>query len=781
MLEHVVNLARTVVSSRVYRHQILATAVKCYRDLGVADYSAICQSLLFLDDAAEVAVTLDTLLQSSDETVALSALQVAFDLHENLNMPFLMRVVEALPSPDVQLSPEQKTLVLGRYLAVSPAADSKVAPDMAAEAKANQEAKLLFDGPLAYPSRMLQLKNVLSGEIPGNLHIKFLYGHNRTDLGILTLIKEKLEPRNSVTHNAAAMAHALMQCGTTVDTFLASNLDWLREKFQNWAKFAVTASIGVVHKGHVSQSLKLLEPHLPRAGQAGSVFQEGGALYALGLIHSNHGKDCNTILEYLLKALAAGAGKEVVQHGACLGLGVAGMASNDARLYNTLKELLKDQNAVAGEAAAYAIGLVKLGSGDPEVLEGLFEDATNTRHDKIIRGLAMAIALCEYAREEAADPTIAKLMDSKDPLLRYGAMFAIGLAYCGSAHNGAVRKLLHVAVSDVSDDVRRGAVTCLGLVLCNVPEQVPRLVSLLSESYNPFVRCGACMAVGIACASTGNSDALNLLFPLLADRVDFVRQSAFIALSMVLIQVSAAAEPRVKKFRKAIQASVEEKKADTVTKFGAILSAGIIDGGGRNMNIALLSPQGHRRMAVVVGMAMFQQFWYWFPMVHMLSLAFTPTALVGLNRQLQMPKHAQFKSAARPSLFAYPPMVESKKEEKKKEKKQAVLSVSAKVIKRKEKKKGSLDESLPSTPRGPLSLSRTNSEVKLLSRQPSLAADPASALDGKVPLPLSRQNSLARQTSLPGEPWLWSPRSPRRRSSSSWRTPRASPGSRPRL
>jgi 26S proteasome regulatory subunit N2 len=115
MLEHVVNLARTVVSSRVYRHQILATAVKCYRDLGVADYSAICQSLLFLDDAAEVAVTLDTLLQSSDETVALSALQVAFDLHENLNMPFLMRVVEALPSPDVQVVDIDTPLLLYTY------------------------------------------------------------------------------------------------------------------------------------------------------------------------------------------------------------------------------------------------------------------------------------------------------------------------------------------------------------------------------------------------------------------------------------------------------------------------------------------------------------------------------------------------------------------------------------------------------------------------------------------------------------------------------------------
>ena len=36
------------------------------------------------------------------------------------------------------------------------------------------------------------------------------------------------------------------------------------------------------------------------------------------------------------------------------------------------------------------------------------------------------------------------------------------------------------------------------------------------------------MAVGIACASTGNPDALNLLFPLLNDRTDFVRQSAYI-------------------------------------------------------------------------------------------------------------------------------------------------------------------------------------------------------------------------------------------------------------
>ena len=35
------------------------------------------------------------------------------------------------------------------------------------------------------------------------------------------------------------------------------------------------------------------------------------------------------------------------------------------------------------------------------------------------------------------------------------------------------------------------------------PEQCPSVVSLLAESYNPHVRYGAAMALGVACAGTG--------------------------------------------------------------------------------------------------------------------------------------------------------------------------------------------------------------------------------------------------------------------------------------
>ena len=69
------------------------------------------------------------------------------------------------------------------------------------------------------------------------------------------------------------------------------------------------------------------------------------------------------------------------------------------------------------------------------------------------------------------------------------------MAYRGTANNAAIQKLLHFAVGDVSDDVRRAAVLNLGFVLMNVPEQCPRIVRLLSESYNPHVRYGACVAM----------------------------------------------------------------------------------------------------------------------------------------------------------------------------------------------------------------------------------------------------------------------------------------------
>ena len=95
----------------------------------------------------------------------------------------------------------------------------------------------------------------------------------------------------------------------------------------------------------------------------------------------------------------------------------------------------------------------------------MFQYAQETQHEKILRGLAIGIALTAYGRLEESKLLVETLMQDKDPILRRSGMYTIAMAYCGSGNNEAIRKLLHVAVSDVNDDVRRAAVEALGFIL----------------------------------------------------------------------------------------------------------------------------------------------------------------------------------------------------------------------------------------------------------------------------------------------------------------------------
>ena len=73
--------------------------------------------------------------------------------------------------------------------------------------------------------------------------------------------------------------------------------------------------------------------------------------------------------------------------------------------------------------------------------------AQDTQHEKILRGLAVGIALTMYGRMEEADALIESLQRDKDPILRWAGMYTLAMAYCGSGNNQAIRSLLHVAVS----------------------------------------------------------------------------------------------------------------------------------------------------------------------------------------------------------------------------------------------------------------------------------------------------------------------------------------------
>merc|ERR1712066_383165 len=135
---------------------------------------------------------------------------------------------------------------------------------------------------------------------------------------------------------------------------------------------------------------------------------------------------------------------------------------------------------------------------------------------------------------------------------------------------------------------------------------------------------------------------------------------------------------------------IADKHEDVMAKYGAIIAQGIIDAGGRNVTVSLQSRTGHTNMPAIVGLLVFTQFWYWYPLSHFLSLAFTPSSLIALNADLKMPK-IKYRCNAKPSTYAYPPMLEEKKSDTREKVETAVLSITNKA-KKKEADKMEVDE-----------------------------------------------------------------------------------------
>lgn len=638
ILSYALRVAHRLVVNRNFRQKVLRLLVELYSSVPSKDWVNICQCLMFLNDHEEVARILAELIKGGEQEMLL-AYQIGFDLVENEMQSFLLKVQSQMEViVRVEQAPDSEEVEEGE-------------PDGDADADADADAE---DGDESAGSKMVvpeeiktkytRLKDIISGKIPIHLHLEFLYNFNHSDLQILKNVKNVVDARQSVCHSATVWANAIMHCGTTVDTFLRDNLDWL-SRATNWAKFSATAGLGVIHKGHLENGQALMAPYLPQNGASGSPYSEGGALYALGLIHANHGHD---IQDFLLQSLR-NAQNEVIQHGACLGLGIAALGTEDEGIFEDVKNVLFLDSAIAGEAAGVALGLLHVGSATEKSTEMLLY-AHDTQHEKIIRGVALGLALIMYGREEGAETLIEQMTRDQDPILRYGGMYVIGLAYRGTDNNAAIQKLLHFAVSDVSDDVRRAAVLCLGFVLMGVPHQCPKIVSLLSESYNPHVRYGAAMAMGIACAGTGIKEAVDLLTPMMSDAVDFVRQGALIAMAMVLTQQP---ETQTASFRKVLDKFINDKGEETMCRMGAIMAAGILDAGGRNVTVGLRSHSGYFRRTSVIGLAIFTQYWYWYPLAYFLSLAFHPTVLIGLNGNLDQPDF-EITCDCKKSLFAYP-------------------------------------------------------------------------------------------------------------------------------
>lgn len=133
-----------------------------------------------------------------------------------------------------------------------------------------------------------------------------------------------------------------------------------------------------------------MQSYLPRETGPTSGYSEGGGLYALGLIHANHGTAIN---DYLLGQLKEAQNEvhlfsadkatlltrmrlkciilQVVRHGGALGIGLSAMGTNRMDIYDQLKFNLYQDDAVTGEAASLAMGMLMIGSKSYSVINDM--------------------------------------------------------------------------------------------------------------------------------------------------------------------------------------------------------------------------------------------------------------------------------------------------------------------------------------------------------------------------------------------------------------------------
>ncbi|CAI2379462.1 unnamed protein product [Moneuplotes crassus] len=624
-LDYTYKISEDIIDNKEFRLAVLNLLVKLYEQQGEGkvNYFNLTKCQFFLRAPEAAAKVLSNLLDIDSEY--LKAYQIAFDLVDTENQSFLNDVVGLLSGSN--------------------------------------------------NSRINALSAILRNEVPRKLSLQFLKKNNHTDMLMLKHLMEDVGTKNSITHGACVWANGIMNSLTTNDSFLRENLNWVA-KATNWNRFSATASIGMIHMGNCKDAEEILNPYINGTGPQASPYSTSGAYYAYGLINANQYTPEKA--EFLTNGFRNSGNNENIQHGVGLGLGLVSMATNNDNVYRELKNVLYSDSAVAGEAAALGMGLVRLGTANEESISEMITYANDTSHEKIIRALALGLSLIMYEKEETADGLIEQLSLSKDGILRYGGMFTIGLAYAGTGNNFAIKKLLHFAVSDVIDDVRRAAVINLGFLLFKTPERLPEILDLLSESYNPHTRYGVAMALAIGCAGTGMLQTLPILTKLARDNTAFVRQGALIAMSIIFIQIADTFEPKVAKINKLYAKIIGTKHEEVLAKMGAILGTGILNAGGRNTTITLQTRSGNNKMASIIGLALFTHHWYWYPCLHFLALSLSPTSLHGLNKDLKVPKGFTFRSNMRASEFKYPDFLKEEEKKTKEKVETAVLSTTAK-------------------------------------------------------------------------------------------------------
>lgn len=524
------------------------------------------------------------------------------------------------------------------------------------------------------------LMSVLSGALKDRINMLFLSQNNNSDHLFLKKVLNRWKSKHSLSTNAVTFLLCTALYGTN-DINLLKDFKEKLGAVKNWSLFTLAGSLGLTFPtkfNAIAAELQLNQ---------NSQFYKGGMYLADGL--GNFGRPMTAERKDELFAKLQ-VKDEAVVHGAVLNLGLRLALSDDQEAIERLETHLFGESATKGEAAGYALGLLKATNFDIGKVEELINASRNNQHDRIARSMMSALGLMALGNKSKVDGYFDRLISEQDYVLRIGAAQMLAMAYFGTGDNAVIGKLLRIAATDLSDDVRRAAVLGLGFVMIRKRQKALTIFNMLSTSYNAFVRHAVALSLGIIGAHSFDKKIIKTCKKLLEDKTDHVRQAAAIALGMVLQLGNESLESSFLDVRKTMLEKLEKKHESEVAKIGYHLGFGLMAAGGGNCVINIYSEAGTLKIQSAISVYLFTQFWYWYPLANFIGLAFEPTYLVGVTKDLKIPMNFTFTSRAPKKIFDYH-KTQEEVEEKKVEKGPVVLSSTKRAQARRENKDGKTD------------------------------------------------------------------------------------------
>lgn len=356
------------------------------------------------------------------------------------------------------------------------------------------------------------------------------------------------ETRSTLTQNidsarqnlASTFVNAFVNAGFGKDKLVCDeNVKWLY-KNKDHGMMSAAASLGMLYQWNTDEGLAEVDKYL----YAGESYIKGGALLAIGLVHSGV-NDVDSAFA-LLSEYVENPSRDL-RIGAILGLGIAYAGTRS----ENVKELLlpiaadSDQPIDVVSFASLALGLIFVGTCNEDISSTIVSVLLERNDEKtlanpLIRFLCLALGLLFLNKQEQAEAVVETTKTLNEKISKYAQLVVETCAHAGTGNVLKIQEWLKICGEHLEEgkDNKHQAMAVLGIALTAMGEGIGADMTLRSLDHilqygDPVVKRAVPLAIGLLNISNPNVAIMDTLSKLSHDSDAEIADGGILALGLI--------------------------------------------------------------------------------------------------------------------------------------------------------------------------------------------------------------------------------------------------------